>query len=194
MTTTLESKVCELCKDVSPGLVKTERGLKTCPHVFEDLKREKLANIQKRLGDFKKTATPEQSKGLERFDGALYAYGANGKGKSTLAAMIAAKWSGGVEIYVGFELAELFRREFRDGFEYWSPPPPEILLVVDDIDKVKMTDFVAERIFGLFNLVEREQLSLVATGNLNAKQYGETFPFNYRGAIEHRVDKIGVEL
>ncbi len=92
-----------------------------------------------------------------------------------------------------YDLCRLFQDAALKQDEY--NPKKDCLYVIDDIDKIKMTEFREEQLFRFFDICVKQQIKLIVTSQLSIKDFASKFMgANYVIAIERRLSHIFTEV
>lgn len=129
----------------------------------------------------------------------LWIYGESGKGKTTVAHIIALKQlEGGLKltspIPEPFMIGNLCRQFQERSLSNRDYEPQDFLYILDDADKLKMTDFREEQFFIFFDRCLKLKRKLIVTSQKNMREFSEMFSGDFVGAINRRLEAIFNEV
>jgi DNA replication protein DnaC len=184
--------VCRICDDTGWRRAEGEEfiGLKRCECVKEKIRAVRLSLIPERFRNSTfesyRPRNPQQQRALSLISGhpsgSFYLTGSYGSGKTHLLyalyreMVLTGKTGCHVRTTRGL-VEELRRAEFDE--DYISPviaaasKPERYHLFWDDIDKLKPTDFKAEVLFDLVDILYRQKHGLTVTGNYSMRDLVE---------------------
>ncbi len=169
-----------------------------------------------------KIDTVEAQEKIISMNPSIWIYGKSGFGKTLTAARLAWRLysSGHATEFISNEITdflklgrvEIAKNRFRDIISLMSydlcrlfqdatlkqdeyNPKKDCLYVIDDIDKIKMTDFREEQLFRFFDICVKQETKLIVTSQLSIKDFASKFMgANYVIAIERRLSHIFTEV
>ena len=91
--------------------------------------------------------------------------------------------------FMSYDLCRAFQDATLNQDEY--NPKKDCLYVIDDIDKIKMTEFREEQLFRFFDICVKQEIKMIVTSQLSIKDFASKFDgANFVIAIERRLSKI----
>lgn len=138
----------------------------------------------------------------------LWIFGKAGTGKTTVAHRIALDiYKSGLEPYengysckenepkpipfMAYSLCREFQKASLDNEDY---EPTDLLYIIDDVDKIKMTEFREEQFFIFFDRCLKLKRKLIVTSQKSIREFSEMFSGDFVGAINRRLDAIFKEV
>lgn len=116
----------------------------------------------------------------------LFLTGIPGSGKTMLAGYIAAKNLRVIDIFT----FDTYAKAIKSKSKFIETDLKENqLIVIDDLDKINLTDYVQEQIFALMNHSNQGRISLIITSNLSLREFAERFYAHYAAAMISRYEK-----
>ncbi len=180
----------------------------------EDLISQKMAGVEMDLEDVLgetpvtvENMRKDQRKVLDT-GGSIWIHGKPGMGKTAIAHFMALKrYRDGLIVagnryqvvgkeprplpFMSYMLCREFQRESLEGRDY---EPKNFFYIIDDIDKIKMTDFREEQFFIFFDRCLKLKRKLIVTSQKSMKEFSQMFSGNFIGALNRRLEAIFTEV
>jgi len=129
----------------------------------------------------------------------LWIHGMSGKGKTVVAHMLALKeLEGGLKLtspmpepFMIGNLCRQFQERSLAGRDY---EPQNFLYILDDADKLKMSEFREEQLFIFFDRCLKLKRKLIVTSQKSMKEFSEMFNGDFIGAVNRRLAAIFTEV
>jgi len=129
----------------------------------------------------------------------LWIHGPSGKGKTTVAHLLALKeLDGGLKLTSPtpepFMIGNLCRQFQERSLSNRDYEPKNFLYIIDDSDKLKMSDFREEQLFIFFDRCLKLKRKLIVTSQKNMREFSEMFSGDFVGAVNRRLAAIFNEV
>ena len=181
----------------------------------EDLISQKMAVVEMDLDDVLGPTLVKRSDDLWKNQikawgkgGNLWLWGKPGKGKTDLAHYLTlVKYETNLGVpkgsyqviereprpmpFMSYSLCREFQRESLEGRDY---EPKNFFYIIDDIDKIKMSDFREEQFFIFFDRCLKLKRKLIVTSQKSMKEFSQMFSGNFIGALNRRLAAIFTEV
>ena len=94
--------------------------------------------------------------------------------------------------YMSYDLCRSFQDASLNNTEY--EPEEKTLYVIDDIDKIKMTEFREEQLFRFFDICLKREIKLIVTSQISIQDFASMFSGSFVAAMERRLSQIFKEI
>jgi len=177
-------------------------------HLRIKFERKTLLTLGAIKKEIKKSIKQEN---IIKLDSPVWIFGKSGKGKTLTALRMAWRIYEGegssengaysskplfncweLTAYMSYDLCRAFQSASLNNEEY--EPRENCLYVIDDIDKIKMTDFREEQLFRFFDICLKRNIRLIITSQLSIQDFASMFSGSFVVAIERRLSSIFKEV